>query len=170
MLSIQPPSGGCVLKRYRCPNVVLSLRQPPSGGCVLKQRIIIKPLKQLGAAAFGRLCVETITRKKPNNFLRPAAFGRLCVETRLPDILVLRRRQPPSGGCVLKHIALFPFVIPPSQPPSGGCVLKHWQGWRISEIARPAAFGRLCVETALNLSNSARRASAAFGRLCVETV
>ena len=121
-------------------------------------------------AAFGRLCVETITRKKPNNFLRPAAFGRLCVETRLPDILVLRRRQPPSGGCVLKHIALFPFVIPPSQPPSGGCVLKHWQGWRISEIARPAAFGRLCVETALNLSNSARRASAAFGRLCVETV
>ena len=77
--------------------------------------------------------------------------------------------QPPSGGCVLK-LCLFGFASsvkpqPPSggcvlkpaleqgvdgngfQPPSGGCVLKHGAGKRGSSKHRPAAFGRLCVET-----------------------
>ena len=78
----------------------------------------------------------------------PAAFGRLCVETSLPSGVLFGSGQPPSGGCVLKHLAnergLLSLVQPPSggcvlkplrrgvsdsafiQPPSGGCVLKHF--------------------------------------------
>ena len=33
------------------------------------------------------------------------------------------------------------------QPPSGGCVLKHVLHGAASYLAVPAAFGRLCVET-----------------------
>ena len=33
---IQPPSGGCVLKRMPAEINPFSLPQPPSGGCVLK--------------------------------------------------------------------------------------------------------------------------------------
>ena len=36
-------------------------------------------------------------------------------------------------------------------------------------IIRPAAFGRLCVETKANEERKAKMAPAAFGRLCVET-
>ena len=56
---MQPPSGGCVLKRYsRRSNFLIGL-QPPSGGCVLKHLISIKTKGAHLAAAFGRLCVET---------------------------------------------------------------------------------------------------------------
>ena len=34
-----------------------------------------------------------------------------------------------------------------AQPPSGGCVLKLDMVMRTDQIADPAAFGRLCVET-----------------------
>ena len=34
------------------------------------------------------------------------------------------------------------------QPPSGGCVLKHNGGNGTGATQDPAAFGRLCVETA----------------------
>ena len=35
--------------------------------------------------------------------------------------------QPPSGGCVLKHVFFTYSMIAllMKQPPSGGCVLKH---------------------------------------------
>ena len=55
----QPPSGGCVLKRYLEKVAAGTISQPPSGGCVLKlgKR---KPITVIAkAAAFGRLCVET---------------------------------------------------------------------------------------------------------------
>ena len=54
----------------------------------------------------------------------PAAFGRLCVETGLYFVGRPIGRQPPSGGCVLKHIKLCLVAPLPAQPPSGGCVLK----------------------------------------------
>ena len=55
--------------------------QPPSGGCVLKQTM--KGLKGDGgkAAAFGRLCVETFIVYLSIDTQNAAAFGRLCVET-----------------------------------------------------------------------------------------
>ena len=55
--------------------------------------------------------------------------------------------QPPSGGCVLKPISRLFKGSEMSQPPSGGCVLKP--PWRkaLKRTVRPAAFGRLCVET-----------------------
>ena len=55
------------------------------------------------------------------------------------------------------------------QPPSGGCVLKPWGDFDGNGTKEPAAFGRLCVETGLFLSWTAKSAPAAFGRLCVET-
>ena len=79
--------------------------QPPSGGCVLKRLAKENVDKVLEAAAFGRLCVETVYRfymiasdhrqppsggcvlkrvgkiAKNGTIWRAAAFGRLCVET-----------------------------------------------------------------------------------------
>ena len=79
---LQPPSGGCVLKRrlrrlatyFSIPaafgrlcvetshSVFRHIRrwaQPPSGGCVLKHVIYSMTLRNFFPAAFGRLCVET---------------------------------------------------------------------------------------------------------------
>ena len=82
------------------------------------------------------------------NFLA-ATFGWLCVETALSTWTIQQiRKQPPSGGCVLKPDAhqLVEFLsaaatfgwlcvetvyadtnknIKEMQPPSGGCVLKR---------------------------------------------
>ena len=55
---MQPPSGGCVLKRVVQLVFVVEILQPPSGGCVLKHDIY-EQLDPIFAAAFGRLCVET---------------------------------------------------------------------------------------------------------------
>ena len=55
------------------------------------------------------------------------------------------------------------------QPPSGGCVLKH-QLEAVHHIVIAAAFGRLCVETDPRPYRLGRRRPAAFGRLCVETL
>ena len=47
----------------------------------------------------------------------------------------------------MKHNILHKLLRQPDQPPSGGCVLKR-RHYRPNEAAtRPAAFGRLCVET-----------------------
>ena len=54
--------------------------QPPSGGCVLK-RHVARPVGRNLAAAFGRLCVETHNRSSDWAICLSAAFGRLCVET-----------------------------------------------------------------------------------------
>ena len=45
----QPPSGGCVLKRHGRPNPRDSARQPPSGGCVLKH-IRLNALRAYGSS------------------------------------------------------------------------------------------------------------------------
>ena len=57
----------------------------------------------------------------------------------------------------------------PCQPPSGGCVLKHRHSGVDIILITPAAFGRLCVETAMTSSRLGIKCPAAFGRLCVET-
>ena len=54
--------------------------------------------------------------------------------------------QPPSGGCVLKHFSLSKGFTATTQPPSGGCVLKQREIERLNK-EKPAAFGRLCVDT-----------------------
>ena len=54
-----------------------------------------------------------------------AAFRRLCVETKLIAEFANRHLQPPSGGCVLKHLQRNQKQIELLQPPSGGCVLKQ---------------------------------------------
>ena len=48
---------------------------------------------------------------------------------------------------MLKHIVDFKFLSPIRQPPSGGCVLKLVERDVIELDGKPAAFGRLCVET-----------------------
>ena len=60
---------------------------------------------------------------------------------------MLRRIQPPSGGCVLKHDKPPPHRPNWTQPPSGGCVLKQFHVHAATSGAWPAAFRRLCVET-----------------------
>ena len=55
------------------------------------------------------------------------------------------------------------------QPPLGGCVLKLIAACFVLIVGAPAAFRRLCVETA-TFGLIARFAEpAAFRRLCVET-
>ena len=78
---VQPPSGGCVLKRAIRRMPKYSGTQPPSGGCVLKQELFNDiPLWQVQPPSGG--CVLKHTG---NGYYRPlyspAAFGRLCVET-----------------------------------------------------------------------------------------
>ena len=55
------------------------------------------------------------------------------------------------------------------QPPSGGCVLKQQHRQHDQRRYRPAAFGRLCVETFKWEIIAICGVPAAFGRLCVET-
>ena len=55
--------------------------------------------------------------------------------------------QPPSGGCVLKHTLAAKAGSNDAQPPSGGCVLKPTPSNNEFMTVKPAAFGRLCVET-----------------------
>ena len=81
--------------------------------------------QQPQAAAFGRLCVETLYSVVFIRLPPAAAFGRLCVETFQNRYCLSWILQPPSGGCVLKHIIK----------------LKAFNS------ATAAAFGRLCVET-----------------------
>ena len=59
----------------------------------------------------------------------------------------MKRHQPPSGGCVLKQRRQFGLNTLSAQPPSGGCVLKQIEDQNKAYEAKPAAFGRLCVET-----------------------
>ena len=83
--------------------------------------------------------------------------------------LKLQLRQPPSGGCVLKHFNH--VIISLKELPAAFrrlCVetRKCANGW---VSAKPAAFRRLCVETALQTVCRVIYCPAAFRRLCVET-
>ena len=62
------------------------------------------------------------------------------------------------------------FLRAPNQPPSGGCVLKPRYATQGTDAHGPAAFGRLCVETANEFGFDLIQCPAAFGRLCVETI
>ena len=102
------------------------MNQPPLGGCVLK-----------------RWNLDNIPRYQP-----PAAFRRLCVETARLEAKNKPKNQPPLGGCVLKPSYLSWRYPLNDQPPLGGCVLKRWNLDNIPRYQPPAAFRRLCVETA----------------------
>ena len=102
--SLQPPSGGCVLKlsspTYRIFNAIpaafrrLCVETSPGGNAS----------NPTGPAAFRRLCVETSGSPPGTLAETPAAFRRLCVETADPNhARPDHRPQPPSGGCVLKQ-------------------------------------------------------------------
>ena len=56
------------------------------------------------------------------------------------------------------------------QPPSGGCVLKLGLIGGYIGLTPAAAFGRLCVETKVKMTEKCVESAAAFGRLCVETL
>ena len=122
-------------------------------------------------AAFGRLCVETMLCWWWLCHSVPAAFGRLCVETKFKVTNYFSGGgQPPSGGCVLKLGIGAVSGSLKIQPPSGGCVLKQNHCRAADAAPRPAAFGRLCVETPKSTSRLTWWEPAAFGRLCVETL
>ena len=135
-----------MLKRKNPASWLLSALQPPSGGCVLKPFSLNANRGTRRPAAFRRLCVETFSflhcfvLSRPAAFRRlcvetcyieqfcaaavPAAFRRLCVETTRLYPFPNWKRQPPSGGCVLKQLGIWVQYWNPCQPPSGGCVLK----------------------------------------------
>ena len=94
---------------------------------MLKLVVCANQLVSLVAATFGWLCVETAVHcQHPNDFMKAATFGWLCVETLLQSVISITvKKQPPSGGCVLKQQNAPKHTDSPVQPPSGGCVLKH---------------------------------------------
>ena len=57
--------------------------------------------------------------------------------------------QPPLGGCVLKRLYRRGRGASYRQPPLGGCVLKLRYKNLLLRHNVPAAFRRLCVETAI---------------------
>ena len=67
---MQPPSGGCVLKRVGAPTLANSCPQPPSGGCVLKHFADMHDNIYRIAATFGWLCVETIASLKKEIWMK----------------------------------------------------------------------------------------------------
>ena len=101
--SLQPPSGGCVLKQ-RHPTLASRPHPPAAFGRLCVETTVAEDAPNPDVpAAFGRLCVETPLLLGISLVLDPAAFGRLCVETIKPgSIMRIHYTQPPSGGCVLK--------------------------------------------------------------------
>ena len=69
----------------------------------------------------------------------------------------------------MKRCAKVLHVVHAPQPPSGGCVLKLFNVTGRHLAGKPAAFGRLCVETVGLAQVNKQHFPAAFGRLCVET-
>ena len=70
---------------------------------------------------------------------------------------------------MLKHTNHNHVFTADDQPPSGGCVLKLKNDNETRFYRDPAAFGRLCVETLVEMLQDGGKNPAAFGRLCVET-
>ena len=130
-------------------NTLCSAYQPPSGGCVLKLFARAGLSMFRWPAAFRRLCVETLNDwlYLPAWAAQPPSGGcvlKPCRRTSLRDSL----NQPPSGGCVLKRLGQENARHGACQPPSGGCVLKLNGEYTCEQALKPAAFRRLCVETA----------------------
>ena len=80
------------------------------------------------------------------------------------------KRQPPSGGCVLKQVIKKLNTTKRQAPAAFGRLCVETSAIRVrAKLAGPAAFGRLCVETKTTIGRSDFVDPAAFGRLCVET-
>ena len=110
------------IRKYEreCPTV-----QPPSGGCVLKLGCEKGASELSYPAAFRRLCVETQEYQllRARHINQPPSGG--CVLKQVvAEVQVVVEVQPPSGGCVLKQFRNTMNKYFPTQPPSGGCVLK----------------------------------------------
>ena len=79
--------------------------------------------------------------------------------------------QPPSGGCVLKHIiVLFSIQVSITQPPSGGCVLKHCLERHNHRSVRQPPSGGCVLKQIRKYERECPTVPAAFRRLCVETI
>ena len=109
------------------PRPNLKPSQPPLGGCVLKQN--------------GLESVQPTYGQPP--------LGGCVLKQTMPTPKPCRCIQPPLGGCVLKLIFTTKKAENICQPPLGGCVLKPVISRAANVGAYPAAFRRLCVETAL---------------------
>ena len=70
-------------------------------------------------------------------------------QSQVPVILVIKK-QPLSGGCVLKQRSVGKVQLKTWQPPSGGCVLKPALERAKESVDDAATFGWLRVETKLN--------------------
>ena len=102
---MQPPSGGCVLKPKGVLRAPVPVIAAAFGRLCVETPLCFQMFVHSFAAAFGRLCVETTYPIPRRSKIRAAAFGRLCVETLQPLVGEIGyRSQPPSGGCVLKHL------------------------------------------------------------------
>ena len=121
--------------------------QPPSGGCVLKQLESTNAHLMCFPAAFGRLCVETSSAAADPSTHRQPPSGGCVLKLNYCMIIDMNEYQPPSGGCVLKLNYFNDYTGQKIQPPSGGCVLKLVNQSQCLLMIKPAAFGRLCVET-----------------------
>ena len=121
--------------------------QPPSGGCVLKRDISISCCRGHNPAAFRRLCVETqILPVYNGRGIQPPSGGCVLKPSRL-SLRVLEIIQPPSGGCVLKprpRLSLLCRLYPAAFRRL--CVETKWTK-KATSAPPPAAFRRLCVET-----------------------
>ena len=143
--------------------------QPPSGGCVLKRNRRGRAVQPTGAAAFGRLCVETMPAARCSRVVPQPPSGGCVLKPAGQAGQALANAQPPSGGCVLKQ---FIWAGLDDDAPAAAfgrlCVETHPDG-AAAMSAPAAAFGRLCVETLRRFPYRLNWWAAAFGRLCVET-
>ena len=72
---LQPPSGGCVLKRLQKTRYNASGLQPPSGGCVLKQWIAENGQYQPKQPPSGGCVLKPYQYRAHGNRFTPATFG-----------------------------------------------------------------------------------------------
>ena len=102
-------------------------------------------------------------------FRQPPSGG--CV-LKLVKLFLLNNQavQPPSGGCVLKLLRVRPESCQSAQPPSGGCVLKQQQPERIPTTYSQPPSGGCVLKLFGRRSELCRTQPAAFRRLCVETL
>ena len=100
---------------------------------------------------------------------RQPPSGGCVLKLQVPQINKTANHQPPSGGCVLKHVIAKNITTKENQPPSGGCVLKLYRLIiALHRLAQPPSGG--CVlKPCIYAIHSQNRQPAAFGRLCVET-
>ena len=121
------------------------------------------------AAAFGRLCVETPHVAPCIAHQRQPPSGGCVLKHNKPDNYNGGKEQPPSGGCVLKLDVSKPLSSSHAQPPSGGCVLKRFLPPPPISYAPQPPSGGCVLKRLINVLLPTRRQAAAFGRLCVET-